>query len=202
MTTHSRRLFTADSRFAVTPSATEGGMPTLTGYAIVWNALSNDRGGWQARIAPGTVSFATPTAALFHHDYRLPLGTTENQTLRLSTDDYGVKVEIDLPPTTGGKDTAILVARRDVRGMSFNMTTDPSGPIVVTDGKSVKTLDPFTIDEVTVTMVPAFDLSSIDIKTPAAAEFSTRREHQSRLDRLRFSRFQRPAALSARLAAK
>ena len=43
-----RVVFTNDAKFAV--SDPKSGKLTLSGYAIVWDALSNDRGGYQVRL--------------------------------------------------------------------------------------------------------------------------------------------------------
>lgn len=58
------------------------------------------------------------------YEHRDLLGTTENGTVRLSIDDIGLRYEIDLPPTTAGKDVAALVRRGDLRGSSFSFSAD------------------------------------------------------------------------------
>ena len=62
---------------------TEGRLPTLTGYAIVYNVPSSDDR--RAVIAPGAVKFieSAPVLALYAHDSRDVLGSTANGTLRM-----------------------------------------------------------------------------------------------------------------------
>lgn len=103
-------FFTRDSRFALKPA--DGKPGTLSGYAIVWNALSTDRGGYVVRLRPGSARPAATTFALYNHEYADPLGRLENGTLRIFNDDTGVRVEIDLPDTQAGRDVATLVPRR------------------------------------------------------------------------------------------
>lgn len=170
-----RVLFTADPKFAVArkrfdasgAESDEGEEKiTLSGYAMVWNSTSDDRGGFVVRLLPGSAKFATPTMALYHHSYMVPLGNTANGSLRLSTDDVGVKVEIDLPGTTAAADVAVLVEDGFVGGMSFSMLYDD---VLTTaekneNGKTVMEVSAFTCDEVTVTAIPSFTDTSIGIK--------------------------------------
>lgn len=59
--------------------------------------------------------------ALIDHDTGRVIGRRSAGTLRLSEDKKGVKVEIDLPDTTDGRDLAVLLDRGDISGMSFAM---------------------------------------------------------------------------------
>lgn len=168
---------------------------TLSGYAIVWNELSDDRGCYKVKLAPGSALFATPCFALHNHDFNQVIGNTANKTLRIMPDTYGVKVEIDLPDTTVGNDVAELVEDGYVAGMSFSMAkgfekyqTDE------TDDTTVITVQQFTCDEVTVTAIPAFTGTSIDLVTPEEppappaaddTDDTDARKESARLDRLR-----------------
>lgn len=143
---------------------------TLKGYPICWNVLSSDRGGYKVRLAPGSAKFTTPCLALYGHDFNKPLGNTANGSLRiLPADDYGIPVEIDLPDTTSGNDCAEEVEDGYTRGMSFSMANgfeEATDSVEVIDGveTKVKTVTKFTVDEVTVTIVPAFVETTIEIK--------------------------------------
>ncbi|WP_254068379.1 HK97 family phage prohead protease [Brevibacillus sp. 7WMA2] len=58
-------------------------------------------------MAPGafTRSLGENTIkALWNHRTDYVLGSTKNQTLRLSEDDIGLRFELDLPNNTWGKD--------------------------------------------------------------------------------------------------
>src|SRR6185503_14988389 len=83
---------------------------TLKGYAIVWNQLSTDRGGYKGRLKPGSATFTDPSLAFYEHEPRALIGNTANVTLRiLDADDHGIPVEIDLPDPPTGRDVAELV---------------------------------------------------------------------------------------------
>ncbi len=190
-----RRLFysQADARLAAT-APIEGRPTTISGYALVWNVLSSDRGGYKVRLRPGSARFANPTHALFHHDFRDVLGNTANGTLRLQPDDYGVRAEIDLPPTSVGRDVAELVRRGDIRGMSFAMVDDPVSDRVTEGGQTIVEAKSFLVDEVTVTAVPAFEEAMVGMKPEPAAPspvvavpgYARRIAQCNQLERLRF----------------
>lgn len=168
-----RIIFTADARLSVrkfadtTPPATgttakPEKIATISGYAIVWNAVSSDRGGYKVRLMPGSARFTAEAHALFHHDYSKPLGDTTSGTLRiLPADDVGIPVEIDLPDTSYGRDCEELVEGGRVRGMSFAMTTSPTASEVKEGADTILNVTDFLCDEVTVTAIPAFTSTSI-----------------------------------------
>jgi HK97 family phage prohead protease len=159
-----RILFTADARFSVTPS-TNGGPGVLSGYALVWNQKSSDRGGFKVALAPNSAQFDNPTFALFNHNYDAPLARNDNNTLSLASDAYGVKATIELPNTTVGRDVAELVRSGIVKGMSFGMLLDGASFTTSTDadGDEVDLFTSFRADEVTITPVPAFTGTSVGV---------------------------------------
>lgn len=97
------------------------GKRTLVGYAVVWNSDTTIGDYFVERIAPGAFSKALrgDILALYDHDMGRVLGRTRSKTLRLSEDDKGLAVEIDIPDTSDGNDLWVLVGRGDVSGMSF-----------------------------------------------------------------------------------
>jgi len=162
---------------------------TLEGYPIVWNELSDDRGGYKVKLAPGSALFATPCFALYNHDFANVLGNTANKTLRVMPDEHGVKVEIDLPDTCCGRDVAELVEDEYIGGMSFSMamgfeqyTTEE------TDTDTIITVTRFTCDEVTVTGIPSFTSTSIAVQEqpePEPQDDTEGRVESSRLEKAR-----------------
>jgi HK97 family phage prohead protease len=107
----------------VRKSDTESKTGTLQGYAAVFNAESNDFGGWREIIEPGAFRkdlFAkTDVRALVDHDSGRVIGRTKNGTLRLKEDSRGLLMELDLPNTQDGRDLAESVNRGDIDQMSF-----------------------------------------------------------------------------------
>lgn len=107
--------------------ARDGGGKTLTGYAAVFDSLSEDLGGFREIIKPGAFDRALKEGhdvrALVNHDNSLLLGRSASGTLRLSVDPRGLKYEIDLPDTTAARDVAESVKRGDISGSSFGFRT-------------------------------------------------------------------------------
>lgn len=120
---------------AAPESSTSPGI--LEGYALEFNKLSRDLGGWFEEIDPR--AFGEPIdgaldMSLHHrvlcrseHDSRLLLGTTDAGTLRIFIDDVGLRYEVDLPNTTAGRDAAALAERGDYAFSSFAFYTLPDG---------------------------------------------------------------------------
>lgn len=174
-----QRLSTVDARLKIKRHTFEDGKPaktTLEGYAIVWNELSSDRGGYKVRLVKNSATFTTPALALYNHDFADVIGNTANNTLRvLAADDVGVPVEIDLPDTTLGNDVAVLVGERYIQGMSFSMMNGFEDYTEEKQGDQyILNVSKFTVDEVTITAIPAFTATSIDVSdaSPEAASES------------------------------
>ncbi|PQO28092.1 HK97 family phage prohead protease [Blastopirellula marina] len=110
----------------LTTEAKDNSPGTISGYFHKWNTLSHDRGGYRVVFRKGSFSNITDgdIKAYRDHDYNIYLGRTANTTLRLSEDDVGTPFSLDLPDTTHGRDTAALIEREDIVGMSFGYVPD------------------------------------------------------------------------------
>ncbi|PFC97755.1 HK97 family phage prohead protease [Bacillus cereus] len=103
----------------------EGGLRTITGYAVKWEMKSVTMGYWrrfkeQFKRGAFTDSLTQDDQlALWSHDYSQVLGRTKNGTLRLFEDEIGLRFELDLADTTLGDDTYKTIKRGDVDGVSF-----------------------------------------------------------------------------------
>ncbi|MGW6598612.1 HK97 family phage prohead protease [Streptomyces sp. NPDC055036] len=107
-----------------------GGVNTISGYAIRFNELSHDLGGFRERISPSAWNPATArndVLATFNHNVDNVLGRRSSGTLRLTADAQGVRYEIDIPNTRAGRDVAELINRGDVIGSSFTFRVNPGG---------------------------------------------------------------------------
>lgn len=106
---------------------TSSGPGTLSGYAAVFNRLSQNLGGFVERVDPAAFnkSIADQVAVLarYNHDDNHLLGTTEAGTLRLEVDGTGLRYDVDIPDTTSGRDVRELAKRGDVRYSSFAFRT-------------------------------------------------------------------------------
>jgi HK97 family phage prohead protease len=102
------------------------GPGTVVGYAAVFDKMSQDLGYFVERIQRGAFAgcLAQDVRALKNHDSNYLLGRNKSGTLRMGEDELGLRVEIDLPDTQVGRDTAEEIARGDMDGMSFSFVAD------------------------------------------------------------------------------
>lgn len=143
---------------------------TLVGYAALFNVEANIGDMFIEKVAPGAFdqSLAADVRALVDHDTGRIIGRTKSGTLRLATDDRGLRIEIDVPDTNEGRDLWTLVDRGDVSGMSigFRVTKqewDDSGDI------SKRTILGIDLHEVSAVAFPAFEGTSIAVRSLEAA---------------------------------
>lgn len=96
---------------------------TLSGYAAVYDQPTTRQRDYAGAETIARTAFSGlldgDVAALVNHDPHQLLGRTSSGTLRLSSDDHGLRFELDLPDTALGRDVRTLVQRGDIRGMSF-----------------------------------------------------------------------------------
>ncbi|MGI5443385.1 HK97 family phage prohead protease [Streptomyces shenzhenensis] len=141
------------------------------GRAIVYDALSEDMGGWRERIMPGaatrTLAAGPDARFLINHDPNLLLARTAAGTASLAEDDAGVLVEADMADVSYARDLAVSLERGDINQMSF-------GFWVTADGWSGNTHEVFGIDldggDVSVVTYPAFSQTSAELRSAAARQ--------------------------------
>lgn len=99
----------------------DGGKDKITGYAAVFNKLSEDLGGFREKIDPGAFAdvLEGDTRALKNHNSDYVLGRTTSGTLKLKEDDTGLRYEIIPPETQWAKDLMVSIDRGDITQSSF-----------------------------------------------------------------------------------
>lgn len=116
---------------------------TLIGHASVFGQLAPMAGGYE-QMAPTAFDNAlkspeTDVRALVNHNPNMVLGRQSAGTLRLSTDNEGLRFEVDLPDTSYAQDLKVLLERGDVTGASFGFIPGEDSIGRAPDGKQVRT---------------------------------------------------------------
>jgi HK97 family phage prohead protease len=139
------RQFHADLELRETPEGMR-----LEGYAARFNEFSEPLP-FREKIAPGafkrSLQSRNDVKLLWNHDSSTVLGSTRAGTLRLTEDEYGLRVSAELPDTQAGRDAKVLIQRRDVTAFSFGFTVPKGGDTWSADG-SERTLNSVRLFEV------------------------------------------------------
>ncbi len=102
----------------------DDGPGTISGVALRYGVKSADLGGFREIIAPGAITnLGDDIAMLWSHDPSKPLGRTSNRMLELTDDSTGLAFRNELPDTQAGRDAAVSIKRKDIKGMSFGFMT-------------------------------------------------------------------------------
>ena len=116
-----------DHKMQVELREAENGGTTVVGYAAVFDQITRI-GTFREKIARSAfdrvLTESPNVVALINHDNNLVLGRTEAGTLRLSTDDHGLRYELDLGAQSYAKDLAISLQRGDISKSSFAFTIE------------------------------------------------------------------------------
>ena len=170
-----RRAFAAELRVV----REEGKKPVIRGHAAVFNALSEDLGGFRELIAPGAFKNAIPrddVRALFNHDSNLILGRSrpgQANTLRMVEDDTGLAIEIDPPDTQYARDLMVSMERGDITQMSFGFSVTKGGQKWEenSDGTHKRTLTEVRLYDVSPVTFPAYPQTDVALRN--LTEFKT-----------------------------
>lgn len=143
----------------------------LTGYAAVFNKLSETLGFFREKIAPGafarTIKTADVRLLLNHTD--LPLARTKSGTLTLSEDENGLRFEAALDALDPDVQRIVpKMRRKDLNQMSFGFYTisdkwehPPEG----SDKESVRTLLEVELYDISIVTFPAYPQTSVNIRS-------------------------------------
>ena len=152
--------------------ATDDGSLRIGGYAAQFNKEATGLN-FREMIAPGaftrSLKSGDPVFLLVNHDTdQLPLASTQGGTLVLSEDNVGLRMEATLDPSNPrAAELASALTRGDVDKMSFAFTVAPEGD---TREGGLRTLTDLNLFEVSVVTWPAYDASSVGMRSEDAAD--------------------------------
>lgn len=142
------------------------GAGKLRGYAIVFDVKSENLGGFReiirAEAVERTLREGVDLRALVDHDSGRIIGRKTAGTLRATADRKGLRVEIDAPDTTVGRDIVESVRRRDVTGMSFAFRT-LTDDWHMENGTPIREVTDMTVLEVSAVSFPAYPQTTIGV---------------------------------------
>jgi hypothetical protein len=136
----------------------------ISGYAAVFNQLSEDLGGFREKILPGAFSRCLGSnpdvRCLFNHNSDALLGRTKAGTLRLSEDRTGLYFDCDLPDTQAGRDVRASIKRGDITQCSFGFTVQGQNWLENGTVRELTDVDLFDVSPVTYAAYPQTSVSA------------------------------------------
>ena len=142
----------------------EGEDNIVVGYGSVFNTLSNELGGFREIIAEGAFDgrLNDDVRFLINHD-GLPLARTTNGTLRLTTDERGLKYEAKVANTSLGRDLIELMRNGTINQSSFAFVVEDDS-WEVRDGVNVRTINKVSrLYDVSAVTYPAYESASASV---------------------------------------
>ena len=162
--------------------AQDGKASQVVGYGAVFDSLSENLGGFREKIAPGAFDGALDDdiRGLINHDSNLILGRSTAGTLRVSTDDHGLRYEIDLPDTTYARDLSVSMQRGDISQSSFGFFVDEDDWIEDEDGLVIRTIKKVRqLLDVSPVTFPAYPAASSEARSEIEVDDAGLKKHQA-----------------------
>ena len=146
----------------------EDGTRKIEGYAIRFNEMSDDLGGFKEVMAPGSVRLSDDLRANFDHQTQYILGRTSAGTLETKVDDEGVWMRAYPPETTWANDMITSIERGDINQCSFEFYA-LDDKFEKRDGEVLRTVLDANVVALSVVAVPAYPTTSVHARDMAKA---------------------------------
>lgn len=141
---------------------------TVEGYALVFNSLSRNLGGFYEVISPeaveGVIERSDIMCLLNHADNRGILARSKygKGSLSLTIDETGLKYRFDSPKTSLGDELLEYLNRGDIDSSSFAFTVAEDKWVKGEDGMYTRTITKFDrLFDVSPVFEPAYDATSV-----------------------------------------
>ena len=142
----------------------------IVGYALKFNTLSNDLGGFVETIEPNALDGVleqSDVLCLLNHDEKrgvLARWRKGKGSLNLSVDDIGLKYEFEAPNTALGSELLEGIKRGDIGASSFALQINEDRWQKLEDNKYKRVIKSFkTIYDVSPVYYPAYDTTDVSI---------------------------------------
>lgn len=148
------------------------GSKQIQGYAILFDSLSVDLGGFVEIIKPTALGGVdiSDVKLVYAHENNSILARASAGNLQTKVDDKGLFFIADLPDTTLANDVYANIQAGNLKGMSFTFNIPKGGDTWARqqDGSLLHTVNQIgTITELTVTAYPAYQKTSVELKRSA-----------------------------------
>lgn len=140
----------------------------VSGYALRFNSLSNDLGGFVEEISPEALENCdmSDVRLLINHDPSYVLGRTTSETLTLTVDEIGLRFDAILPNTSYAKDLYENIRLQNVNQCSFGFILNEDGDSFEKrdDGLFKRTLNSIrSLFDVSIVTYPAYNSSDVAV---------------------------------------
>lgn len=159
----------------------------LEGYINKYNTRSEFMGFFE-EIERGAFNKSIESDAfipmLYNHDDDKILGSTRSGTLKLISDDVGLKFTLKMNPNISyTRDVYELIKSGDVKGCSFGFIVNQDEWRTLDNGADLRIIKELTLYEVTITPYPAYKTSEVDCRS--YNNFITNKEKQEKEELLK-----------------
>lgn len=142
----------------------------IEGYAILFDTISDDLGGFKEIINPNALTGVdiSDVKCLINHDFNYVIGRTKAQTLELSLDSRGLYFKCHLPNTSYARDIYENIKAGNVSQCSFFYTLPPKDSTARTwsniDGDYVQTINRIDeLIEVSIVTIPSYQDTTVEV---------------------------------------
>lgn len=162
----------------------------IEGYALIFNVLSKDVGGYKEIVKPGALDGVdiSDVKCLINHADEYVIGRTQAETLELSVDEKGLKFKCSLPNTSYARDIYENIKVGNVNQCSFHCWFPEDGTGIewsVSKGEYIRTITKISgLIDVSVVTTPAYKEAGVLVAQRDAGlkQFKEKQKLQIALD--------------------